>query len=172
MVRGFRIPRSLLRGSSFLPWYNSVNFLPIDFILYSSAKETKRVQGITKVLDKRTCGYKRRQEAMIKSTDHLENMVKRALRKGMRADYILMDSWFCFPSILKKLNRHAPVICMAKDMPKVFYRYDNRWLCLSNLYGSLKKRPGKAQILTNVITKIKTGQKVKIVFVHHRHKRS
>jgi len=155
-----------------LGWSDGVNFLPVDFVLCSSAKETKRVQGITKVLDKRTCGYKRRQEAMIKSTDHLENMVKRALRKGMRADYILMDSWFCFPSILKKLSRHVPVICMAKDMAKVFYRYNNQWLRLSNLYGKLKKRPGKAKILTSVITETKTGQKVKIVFVRHRHKRS
>ena len=155
-----------------LGWSDGVNFLPVDFVLCSSAKKTKRVQGITKALDKRTCGYKRRLEAMTKSTDHLENMVKRALRQGVRADYILMDSWFCFPSILEKLGRHVPAICMAKDMAKVFYRFNDQWLRLSTLYGKLKKKPGKAKILASVITETKTGQKVKIVFVRHRHKRS
>ena len=34
---------------------------------------------------------------MTKSTDHLAGMVKRVLRLGARADYILMDSLVCVP---------------------------------------------------------------------------
>ncbi len=41
-------------------------------------------------------------------------MVQRALALGVKADYILMDSWFSFPAILAKLGQHLPVICMAK----------------------------------------------------------
>jgi len=37
---------------------------------------------------------------MTKSTYHLETMVNRVLRLGIRADYLLMDSWFCFPPLL------------------------------------------------------------------------
>jgi hypothetical protein len=101
-----------------LGWSDGASFLPLDFILCSSAKAEKRLQDIRKVLDKRTCGYRRRLEAITKSTDHLEDMVKRALTFGIKADYILMDSWFCWPKILATLGEHLPVICMAKDMPK------------------------------------------------------
>ena len=34
-----------------------------------------------------------------------------------------------------------------------------------------QKRPGRAKILTSVVTETKKGQKVKIVFVRHRHKK-
>ena len=155
-----------------LGWSDGVNFLPLDFVLCSSAKASKRIQGIKKEIDKRTCGYKRRQEAMLKATEHLERMVKRVLRLGIRADYILMDSWFSFPSILSTLGKHLPVICMAKDMPKVFYRYNGQWMRLNRLYSKLRKRPGKAKILASVIAETKNAQKVKIVFVRHRHKKS
>lgn len=155
-----------------LGWSDGVNFLPLDFVLCSSAKASKRIQGIKKEIDKRTCGYKRRQEAMLKVTEHLEKMVKRVLRLGIRADYILMDSWFSFPSILSTLSKHLPVICMAKDMPKVFYRYNGQWMRLNRLYSKLRKRPGKAKIAASVIAETKNGQKVKIVFVRHRHKKS
>lgn len=72
-----------------LGWSDGTSFLPLDFVLCSSAKASKRVQGITKELDKRTCGYKRRMEAMTKSTEHLEVMIQRVLALGLKADYIL-----------------------------------------------------------------------------------
>ena len=37
--------------------------------LCSSAKTGKRVQGVTKEVDKRCCGYERRMEAMTKPPD-------------------------------------------------------------------------------------------------------
>jgi hypothetical protein len=154
-----------------LGWSDGNSFLPLDFVLCSSTKANRRLQGIRKNLDKRSCGYKRRLEAMTKSTEHLETMVKRVLRLGIRADYILMDSWFCFPALLARLGQHIPVICMAKDMPNIFYRHKGQWVKLSKLYSLLRKRPGKAKILTSVVTETKTGQKVKIVFVRHRHKK-
>ena len=154
-----------------LGWSDGVNFLPLDFVLCSSAKASKRVQDIKKDLDKRTCGYKRRVEAITKSTAHLGTMVNRALSAGIKADYILMDSWFCFPAILATLGEYLPVICMAKDMPKILYRYNGKWMRLSRLYGQLRKRPGKAKILASIVTETTKGQKIKIVFVRHRQKK-
>ena len=163
----------ILKGFKLLTlgWSDGNSFLPLDFVLCSSAKPEKRIQGIRKNLDRRTCGYKRRLEAMAKSTDHLEEMVKRVLNRGIRADYILMDSWFCFPATLATLGQHLPVISMAKDVPKVLYRYNGQWVRLSKLYRLLRKRPGRAKILTSVVTKTKKDQQIKIVFVRHRHKK-
>lgn len=152
-----------------LGWSDGTSFLPLDFVLCSSAKTKKRIQDITKEMDKRTCGYKRRLEAITKSTDHLESMVKRALSFGVEADYILMDSWFCWPAILAQLGQHLPVISMSKNMPQVFYRHNNRWVTLGGLYSRLKKRPGKAKILASAVVETKQEQKVKIVFVRHNH---
>jgi len=154
-----------------LGWSDGNSFLPLDFVLCSSTKEDKRLQGITKELDKRSCGYKRRVEAITKSTDHLEAMVKRAISFGIRADYVLMDSWFCFPTILAALGKHLPVICMAKDMPTILYQYKGKRVRLSKLYSLLRKRPGKAKILTSAVVETKEGQQVKIVFVRNRNKK-
>ena len=97
--------------------------------------------------------------------------MKRALTLGIKADYILMDSWFCWPKILAKLGEHLPVISMAKDMPKVFYSHQGQWVRLSALYKRIRKRRGKARILASVVVETVQKQKVKIVFVRHRHKR-
>ena len=145
-----------------LGWSDGVSFLPFDFTLCSSSKASKRLQGIKKELDKRCCGYKRRLEAMTQSTGRLESMVKRVLALGIRADYLLMDSWFAFPALLAALG---------KDMPKVFYWRQGQWLTLGRVFAALKKRPGKARILASVVVKTKKDQNVKIVFVRHRHKR-
>ena len=165
--------RKSLKGFKLLAlgWSDGASFLPLDFVLCSSAKAGKRIQGITKELDKRTCGYKRRLEAMTKSTEHLEAMIQRVLGLGLKAGCILMDSWFSFPIILAKPGRHLPVICMGKNMPRVFYHHNNAGLTLGSLYAKLRKRPGKAKILASTIVETGQGQKVKIVFVRHRHKR-
>lgn len=155
-----------------LGWCDGVTFLPLDFILRSSANVANRIQGITKKnLDKRTCGYKRRQEAMTKSTEALEVMVKRVMALGVRADYLLMDSWFCFASLIAKLTAHLPVICMAKDIVSNFYRYQDVPLRLGTLYKRLRKRPGKARILASVVLPMVNGPLVKIVFVRNRNGR-
>jgi hypothetical protein len=163
-----------LKGFSLLTlgWSDGVSFLPLDFVLRSSAEAKNRLQEITKDLDKRTSGYRRRLEAMMKSTDLLEDMVKRVLALGISADYILMDSWFCFPSVIAQLSHHLPVICMAKDLPSILYRYKNVPMRLKDIYRHLKKRPGKSRVLASVVVEMLNGQKVKIVFIRHRHNRS
>jgi hypothetical protein len=45
-------------------WSDGVSCLPIDFALLSSNNAKSRIQNIRKNLDKRTCGYRRRFEAM------------------------------------------------------------------------------------------------------------
>jgi len=154
-----------------LGWSDGASLIPLDFALLSSVDEGNRYQGITKAIDKRSCGYKRRQEAMTKSTDLLEPMVKRVLRRGIKAQYILMDSWFALPKIIQTLSTYVPVICMLKNMYRVFYQYQGMKLTLDALYRRVKKRPGKAKIKASVIVSMNNGQKVKIVFVRDRRKK-
>ena len=145
--------------------------MPLDFALLSSVEKKNRYQEITKDIDKRSCGYRRRQEAITKSTELLEPIIRRVLRFGVRADYILMDSWFALPKIIQMLSTNVPVICMLKNMYRVFYEYNGAKLNLDALYRNVKKRAGKAWIKASVIVKISAGQKAKIVFVRDRSQR-
>lgn len=151
-------------------WSDGVSCLPIDFALLSSSNAKSRVQHIRKVLDKRTCGYRRRVEAMEKTTAHLESMVKRALSAGIKAKYVLMDSWFGMPATITKLASHLDVICMVKKTPKVHYRYGNQRLDLMNIYKRLKKRRGRAKIKASVVVTFTDGTPAKLVFVRDSRK--
>ncbi|MBS3756944.1 MAG: transposase [Desulfobacterales bacterium] len=154
-----------------LGWSDGNSFLGLDFSLLSSAKQGNRYNGITKDLDKRTCGYQRRKEAMTKSTELMEPMFKRALAMGVRAKYLLMDSWFSAPSIISKLRSHIHIICMLKDHPNWLYEYRGKKLRLRDLYGKLKKKPGRAKIKASVLVKLPDGQDARIIFVPSDKKR-
>ncbi len=157
-----------------LCWSDGNSLLPIDFALMSSRKESNRYQEMNPKINKRSCGYKRRKEATGKSTDLIVPMIKRAFSCGIKADYLLMDSWFGFPSIISSVRKHIDVICMVKDTSKIFYYVEDKALTLSDLYKSFKKKRGKAKIKGSVIAEIEhNGQRnqVKIVFVKNRNKK-
>jgi len=143
-----------------LCWSDGNSLLPIDFALLSSNKAENRYQEINDKIDKRSCGYQRRKEAISKSTDLILPMVKRALRYGIKAKYILFDSWYSFPSLIIPLKSMIDVICMVKKMPKVYYYIENQSFTLCQLYREIKKRRGKANIkgsqLVQIRMKVKT----------------
>ena len=156
-IKGFRMLT--------LGWSDGNSFLGLDFALLSSKEKKNRYTEITKSLDKRTCGYKRRKEAMTKSTQLMEPMLRRALAKGIKAKYLLMDSWFSAPSIIATLREHIHIICMLKDHPNWFYEYKGNKLRLRDLYSKLKKKRGKAIIKASVIVKLPNGKDARIIFV-------
>ncbi|MDO9635308.1 MAG: transposase [Paludibacter sp.] len=51
--------------------------------------------------DAQTPGAERAEEADMKKTTSLMNMLKRALKRGFQADYVLTDSWFCNLELIK-----------------------------------------------------------------------
>ncbi|MBW2559019.1 MAG: transposase [Deltaproteobacteria bacterium] len=162
-VRGFRMLT--------LCWSDGVSCLPLDFTLLSSNNSTKRFREATKVVDKRCCAYKRREEATIKSTAHLGEMAKRVLSAGIDASYVLMDSWFGMPAIIVSVSQHLPIICVVKKTPKILYGYGDRRCDLMTLYRCLKKRRGRAKILASIIVTLKDKHKAKVVFVRDRRKK-
>jgi len=152
-------------------WSDGISCLPIDFSLLSSTDAKKRLCDSQKVMDKRCCAHQRRKEAVTKATEHLEIMVKRILSTGIRAQYLLMDSWFTMPAIVTALSKHIDVIGMVKKSPKIYYRYNGYALDLMAIYRKLKKRPGRAKILASTLVQLKDGQTVKLVFVRDRRKK-
>jgi len=148
-----------------LGWSDGNSFLGIDFALLSSASKKNRYNEINSDIDKRTCGYHRRQEAITKATAHLVPMVKRALDNGVRAKYAPMDSWFPMSSAVAAFREHIDVICILKDHPKWFYEYQGKKLKLSDLYGKLKKKRVRAKIKAHAVVALSNGEQAKVVFV-------
>jgi hypothetical protein len=161
-----------IRGYNLLTlgWSDGYSFAPIDFTLMSSAKAKNRLCEIRKDLDKRTIGYKRRQESMLHKPDAVVKMLQRALKVGFSADYVLMDSWFTQAPLLQKLmDQGLHVIGMVKEL-KQRYIFEGQHLSLSELYAKIPKNR-KAEILGSVRVKTSNGLALKIVFVRNRNNR-
>jgi DDE superfamily endonuclease len=158
-------------------WSDGSSFIPILLSLLSSAKEKSRLAPMRGDLDKRTNGYKRRQESIRKSTDVLVDLVSLAMTAGIKARHLLFDSWFAFPGTIRKiraLGMHT--VCMLKDMPKIYYTFEERQVTLRVLYKLLRKRPGRAKVLASCLVAIDNDDKgqpvpAKIVFVRDRSSR-
>lgn len=164
-VRGFRMLT--------LGWSDGNTFLPLAFSLLSSEKKSNQLQGMN-AIDKRTNGYKRRKEAIRKSTEVMLDLLKQAKAYMVPASYLLFDSWFSFPGVIRKvLEQELHIICMLKSVPTVKYEYQGQKLTLNKLYATVRKKRGRAKILASIIVGI--GQmpngesaQAKIVFVRDR----
>lgn len=168
-LRGFRMLT--------LGWSDGSSFIPLCFSLLSSHKQENRYVEMQEGIDKRSNGYKRRKEAIQKSSQTLLDLLKQALDAGAQASYVLFDSWFSFPvTILNVLEQGIHVICMLKAMPRVYYTYEGQKLNLNGLYKTVRKKRGKAKILASVIVTLGTneeGQEVqaRIIFVRDRNRK-
>ncbi|WP_346208008.1 transposase [Caldifermentibacillus hisashii] len=155
-----------------LGWTDSFTFIPIDFALLSSPKKENRLQEINTNIDKRTSGYKRRQEALKSKPDVASVLLDHALEKGIVADYVLMDSWFTQAPLIEKItNKGLFVIGMVKQL-KQRYVYNGERFTLNQLYKLAKPHMGKKDILGSVYATLDNGIPVKILFVRNRNKRS
>lgn len=167
-VKGFRLLT--------LGWSDGNTFLPLAFTLLSSAKEKNRLCSQSENIDKRTNGAKLRRQAILKSPDAMIELLKEAVKFALPASYVLFDSWFTYPkTLLEILELKLHTIAMVKAMPRVYYSYEGKLLNLKSLYAAVKKKRGKAKILSSVIVGIgndKSGNeiKAKIVFVRDRNR--
>lgn len=155
-----------------LGWSDGSSYLPVSFSLLSSANQKNRLSPMAEV-DKRTNGFKRRAESIRKAPEVLKQLVRQAHDSGIRADYLLFDSWFAFPAtIIGLLEQKQQVICMLKSA-KTKYGYKGLDLTLNELYKSVRKRCGRAKILASTQVELGTNSDnetvmAKIVFVRAR----
>jgi hypothetical protein len=159
-IKGFRMLT--------LCWSDGASCLPVDFALLSSSDAQKRLGHNFKAMDRRCCANQRRREATVKATDHLNDMVNRALKAGLTARYLLMDSWFTMPATVTSLAGLVPVIGMVKKIRTVHYRFQGQSLDLMAIYRRLRKRRGRAKILASTVVTLSSGLPCKLVFIRDR----
>lgn len=160
-----------------LGWSDGNTFMPLAFSLMSSEKKSNRYQEANEKIDKRTVGYRRRKEAVKKSTDTLFHLLDEVHPLQLCSKTLLFDSWFAFPKVIKRVVSNYPlhVICMLKSMHRVYYTYEGEQYTLSQLYKVIRKKRGRAKILASVIVSLGTDEQnsdvlARIVFVRDRNR--
>lgn len=153
-------------------WTDGFSFIPVGFNMMASAKAEKRVVEANSSIDKRSNGFKSRRNAVISKPEAAIKLIQNALNAGVKASYVLMDTWFTNePFIDKVLALGVDVIGMLKDN-KQFYFYKGHKCNLKQL-GKLLSFSKPGNILYSIC--VETGKQripVKLVFVRNRNKRS
>jgi hypothetical protein len=154
-----------------LGWSDGYSFLPVAFNMLSSATKSNRYQEISTDIDHRSNGYKVRKESMMAKTDAAILMIQRALKSGIQADYVLMDTWFTTePMIKSMLAEGLDVIGMVKQLNQR-YNYKGKAYTLPQLQKFVSF-DGVRNIFGSLCVTTKNGIPVKIVFVRNRNKKS
>lgn len=153
-----------------LGWSDGHSFIPVDFSLLSSKKS--QINGISSEIDKRTSGYKRRVNALQSAPEQIPDMIRRALSNGINAEYVLMDSWFTMPPLVKAVVEEGlDVIGMVKKT-KQRYLVNGRLVSLKQLYQSAQPVESQKGVLRSIHCVMANGTPVKIVFIRNRNKKS
>ena len=79
------------------------NFM-VDFTIAMGNYARVKLQEFTKELDFRTVAYKRRLELMKSKSQIAIDLVKRAIKAGIQADFLLVDSWYSKPIFVKSIK--------------------------------------------------------------------
>lgn len=140
--------------------------------MMASANEDKQLVPASESIDQRKAGYKSREATTLHKPQAAVKMIHDALAAGIRASYILIDTWFTNEPFIKDvIAEGVDVIGMIKDN-KQWYSYKGRLYSLKqpatfvnfntppNIFGSVCVKTGKH------------GIPVKLVFVRNRNKKS
>jgi len=153
-------------------YHNGIHFFPLDVAFHTSKR---RPNTQVRQIDKRTCGWKRRQEAFEKKTDILVQMLQYAWNSGIDAACVLFDSWFSYDSVIHKVVETGyDVVCRLKN-GNVQYQYQGKKYTLKQLWSQFAKKqlrwidgyPVKGCCL--IVSLPETGE-VKLLFTSDGHR--
>jgi len=93
----------------FLAFWDGVSFIPVDFSLHNEkGKNPDKPFGLSKKVarnNKKRCantpGDMRKKELELSKITSLINIVSRALKQGLKAEYLLVDSWFMCEELIR-----------------------------------------------------------------------
>lgn len=120
--------------------FTGQNFYPVDFA-YRFSKKRHLESPEEKIGDPRSISCQMSYEAKHRGkVDLALQMIQRAVDRGIRAGYVLFDSWYAWPSLInaiRNIDSDLHVICHLKDS-RVLYQYKGKKYRLSELYGKVK----------------------------------
>ena len=96
-----------------LGYSDGKSFIPLDFSLHNE-KGKKKNYGLTRKQRKEqykkdrnpaSCGAKRNKEVRSEKGKNLIKMIKRAVKQGIVANYLLTDSWFLCENMIREIRK-------------------------------------------------------------------
>ena len=154
------------------------NFM-LDFTIAMNKYARVTIENFTNKIDKRSHAHKRRLETMKGKSQIAIDMVKRAVKSGIYADYLLVDSWYSKPIFIKEMNKLGlKVISRIANNNKIwnFMGKEKTLDSIYNKYKALKTaKPGiygKKIKFTyfSIVVEHKNAGKLKIVFIKTKEK--
>ena len=154
------------------------NFM-LDFAISMGNYARVKFEEFTQEVDVRTTAYKRRLEIMNGKSQIAIDMVTRALKSGIYADYLLVDSWYSKPAFIKEMNHLGlKVITRIANNNKIwnFTAKEKTLNAIYEKFKSLKKEKagtyGKKIKFKyfSVVVEHKNAGKIKIVFIKTKEK--
>ena len=154
------------------------NFM-LDFTIAMNKYARVAIGDFTNKVDQRTNAHKRRLETMKGKSQIAIDMVKRAVKSGIYADYLLVDSWYSKPVFIKEMNELGlKIISRIANNNKIwnFLGKEKSLEAIYNKFKSLKNEKsgtyGKKIKYTyfSVMVEHKNAGKLKIVFIKTKEK--
>jgi hypothetical protein len=167
--RGFRLLT--------LGWSDGCTFIPMLFRHLSSGEIKNRYTEANPNIDKRSVGYKTRQQAVMSATDVLLSMLELTKKMLVPAKHVVFDSWFSFPSTMMRIHKIGfASIGRLKDTSKIKYLFGGEKKTLKQIYSSSPKRRGRSKYLLSAEVLFYNDKAetmpARIVFVRDRNNRS
>ena len=154
------------------------NFM-LDFSIAMNKYARISIENFTNKVDQRTNAHKRRLETMKGKSQIAIEMVKRAVKSGIYADYLLVDSWYSKPVFIKEMNELGlKVISRIANNNKI-WNFIGKEKTLDGIYNKFKSikteklgHYGKKITFRyfSVIVEHKNAGKLKIVFIKTKEK--
>jgi len=149
------------------------NFM-LDFAIAMGNYARVKLEEFTQELDFRTTAYKRRLETMKGKSQIAIDMITRAIKAGIQADYLLVDSWYSKPAFIKEMNKLSlRVISRIVNSNKI-WNFTSKEKTLNAIYEKFKKlkiqkigtygKKIRFKYFSVIVTHKNIG-KVKIVFI-------
>jgi len=134
----------------FLGYWDGKSFFSLDFSLHKEkGKDKKKPYGLkakqqkkqySKQRDKSSSGKKREDELLTDKISMAIAMIKKAVRQGIKVDYVLMDSWFFCEKFLQLASSiNTDIVAMVK-MAKAKYDYQGKAYTAKELAQLMKNR--------------------------------
>ena len=141
-------------------YWDSRSFLPLDFSFHhEKGKNKKRPYGLkrgelknrySKKRDKELPGYKREKELSTSKMTNALLMIKRAMKNGFIADYVLTDKWFLsemFIKEIRKIRKGIVHVIASCKMDKRRYEYQGKEYTAKEILKSIKHKKKRSRKL-------------------------
>jgi len=154
------------------------NFM-LDFSIAMNKYARVAIEDFTNKIDHRTNAHKRRVETIKGKSQIAIDMVKRAVKSGIYADYILVDSWYSKPVFIKEMNELGLRVISRMSNNNKIWNFIGKEKTLESIYNTFKAlkstKPGKYGkkikfTYFSVVVEHKSAGKLKIVFIKTKEK--